>query len=377
MTLTQAFEATFKRLPEVEGSAPGRVNVIGEHIDYSGGWVLPYAIGFRTVVAIARRNDFRINLVSLQKSGGSISVDSQNLLPRMTHSWADYVIGVIAELGVAGGFDILVDGNVPTGAGLSSSAALECATAVALNALLGLGNSQQDLALAAQRAENNFAGVPCGIMDQAVSMMAREAHALLLDCSTLETSHIPLDLAAAGLALLVIDTRAKHALVDGGYAERRQSCEDVAAVLGVPSLRTATLPMLAEARDRLSETQFVRARHAITEIGRVHAAVDAMRASDWNELGRLITQSHESLRDDYTVSCPELDMAVTAALAVGALGSRMVGGGFGGSAIALTPVGLIPAIESAVRDSYAAAGFAAPRFFVATPETGAYATLLS
>jgi galactokinase len=377
MSLAMDFEAMFGRAPEVEGSAPGRVNVIGEHIDYSEGWVLPYAIGFRTHVAIARRDDSTIMVVSLQRPNKRITVSASALTPRVSESWADYVLGVIAALGVAGGFDILVDGNVPTGAGLSSSAALECATAVGLNALLGLGNSQQDLALAAQRAENDFVGMPCGIMDQAVSMMAREAQALLLDCKTLDTQHIPLDLASAGLAMLVIDTQAKHALVDGEYAQRRQSCEEAASILGLASLRNATLSQLAEARSKLTDSQFKRARHAVTEMGRVHAAVDAMRAHEWAELGRLLTQSHESLRDDYTVSCAELDLAVTAAMAVGAFGARMVGGGFGGSAIALTPVGLIPAIESAVKDAYAATGFSSPRFFVATPEGGAYATLLS
>ena len=376
MSIVEEFTRVYGRAPEVVGSAPGRINVIGEHIDYNEGWVLPYAIGYRTSVAIARRTDASINLESMQRAGKRVHASAAGLSPDASRGWAEYVLGTLVSLGALGGFDVLVDGNVPAGAGLSSSAALECATASAINLLLDLGRTPAELALAAQKAENEFVGMPCGIMDQAVSMMSKRAHALLLDCKTLETEHIPINLADAGLALLVIDTQAHHSLVDGGYAARRASCEEVCAILGVPSLREVTLEQIEARRGDLTETQFVRARHAVTEIERVHAAVAAMRAGEWNTLGELISASHASLRDDYTVSCPELDLAVVASMAVGALGARMVGGGFGGSAIALTHTGLIPAIESAVRDAFAASGFKAPRFFIATPEDGATAELV-
>lgn len=376
MSIITEFERIYGRKPEVVGSAPGRINVIGEHVDYNEGWVLPYAIGYRTSVALARRTDATINLESLQRPGQRVRASAVGLPPDAGRGWAEYVLGTLVTTGAVGGFDILIDGNVPTGAGLSSSAALECATAAAVNLLLDLSLSPQQLALAAQKAENEFVGMPCGIMDQAVSMMSQPAHALLLDCKTLVTEQIPIDLAAAGLALLVIDTQAHHALVDGGYAARRASCEEACTVLGVPSLREVTLAQLEEHRDQLSETQFKRARHAITEIARVHTAVSAMTNGDWQQLGELISASHNSLRDDYTVSCAELDFAVVAAMAVGALGARMVGGGFGGSAIALTPLGLIPAIESAVSDAFSAAGYKSPRFFIATPEAGASAELV-
>ena len=371
------FAAHFGSAPDVIASAPGRINVIGEHIDYSEGWVLPFALDYRTTVALRRREDSIIRLASLQRAGSVIEVSTENLTPDPERGWVEYVLGMFDALEIykntsdLRGFDILIDGQVPVGAGLSSSAALECATGTALNAIFELGLSATEIALKAQYAENTFVGMPCGIMDQAVSMLATANHALLLDCKTMETTHIPFDVASRGLALLVIDTQAHHSLVDGGYAARRESCERVSAVLGLPSLRTATFDQIEAHRDDLSAHEYFRARHAVTEIARVHAAVDALRRSDFHELGKLLNESHVSLRDDYTVSCPELDVAVDSALAVGAMGARMVGGGFGGSAIALAPVGLLHAIQSAVSDAFAASNFKAPRFFVATPQAGA------
>jgi galactokinase len=213
-------------------------------------------------------------------------------------------------------------------------------------------------------------------MDQSVSLMGREGSALLLDCRDLTTESVPFDVASAGLELLIIDTQAHHALVDGGYAERRASCESVAAKFGIPSMRHLTMEVLQSRKDEITEVEFIRARHAVTEIARVKAAVTALKASDFTTLGQLITQSHISLRDDYTVSCPELDTAVDASLAAGALGSRMVGGGFGGSAIALIKADQIESVKEAIKKTYSDKGFKAPRFFTSLPSAGASARLI-
>lgn len=364
--LQSRFSLLFNATAEVWASAPGRVNIIGEHIDYSDGWVLPFAINYRTHVLMRRRED---RMVRLASGDGAVVEVSLNSKP--SGRWTDYVVGVLHELAVSSGVDVYIYGEVPNGAGMSSSAALECATALAANALFGLGYGGIDLALIAQRAENNFVGVPCGIMDQAVSMLAVADHAMLLDCRSLDVAHVPIDLALADLALLVIDTRAHHELVDGGYAARRAACESAVALLGVPSMREVDMSLLEVNAGVLGEERFRRARHAVSEMARVHSAISVLEAGDWLELGRLLNESHSSLRDDYEVSCAELDVAVETAVAVGALGARMVGGGFGGSAIALVRVGLIDQVRAAVLQAYAAAGFKEPRFFVAQASAGA------
>jgi galactokinase len=279
-------------------------------------------------------------------------------------------------MGISSGVDILVDGHVPSGAGLSSSAALECSVAVGLNSLFGLNKTLEELARATQKAENDYVGMPCGIMDQSVSLMGRTGAALLLDCRDLSTESVPFDVASAQLELLIIDTQAHHALVDGGYAERRASCESVAAKFAIPSMRHLTMDLLDTRKSEITETEYIRARHAVTEIQRVKDAVAALRANDFETLGRLINESHFSLRDDYTVSCPELDVAVDASLAAGALGSRMVGGGFGGSAIALINAEHIEKVKEAIKAAYAQRNFKAPRFFTSLPSEGASAQLL-
>ena len=375
-----ALETTFAELfgypAEVLAEAPGRVNLIGEHIDYSEGFVLPFAIADRTYAAIARNNDGLIRIASQQRKNRIFTIDIKDVQPGSAGEWEKYVLGVIWTMGITSGVDILVDGHVPSGAGLSSSAALECSVAVGLNTLFGLGKSLEDLARATQKAENDYVGMPCGIMDQSVSLMGREGAALLLDCRDLTTESVPFDVASAGLELLIIDTQAHHALVDGGYAERRASCESVAATFAIPSMRNLTMDQLNSRRGEITETEYIRARHAVTEIARVKAAVTALKASDFATLGRLINESHISLRDDYTVSCPELDTAVDAALAAGALGSRMVGGGFGGSAIALIKADQIESVKDAVKKAYADKGFKAPRFFTSLPSAGASARIL-
>lgn len=375
--LENTFQELFGRKAEVLAEAPGRVNLIGEHIDYSEGFVLPFAIADRTYAAIARNNDGLVRIASQQRKNRIFTIDIKDVKPGSAGEWEKYVLGVIWTLGISTGVDILVDGTVPSGAGLSSSAALECSVAVGLNALFELGKSLEDLARATQKAENDYVGMPCGIMDQSVSLMGREGSALLLDCRDLSTESVPFDVASAGLELIIIDTQAHHALVDGGYAERRASCESVAAKFAIPSMRHLTMDVLNSRKSEITETEYIRARHAVTEIQRVKDAVAALKASDFTTLGRLINESHFSLRDDYTVSCPELDVAVDASLAAGALGSRMVGGGFGGSAIALIKADQIDSVKEAIKSAYAAKGFKAPRFFTSLPSAGATAQLLN
>lgn len=373
--LESTFHELYGRKAEVLAEAPGRVNLIGEHIDYSEGFVLPFAIADRTFAAIARNNVGLVRIASQQRKKRIFTIDIKDVHPGSAGDWEKYVLGVLWSLGISEGVDILVDGHVPSGAGLSSSAALECSVAVGLNLLFALNLSLADLARATQKAENDYVGMPCGIMDQSVSLMAQEGSALLLDCRDLTTESVPFDVASHGLELLIIDTQAHHALVDGGYAERRASCELVAAKFAIPSMRHLTLETLEARRAELSESEYLRARHAVTEIKRVGDAVIALRASDFVALGKLINQSHVSLRDDYTVSCLELDVAVDAALAMGALGARMVGGGFGGSAIALIKADQIEAVKESIRSAYADRKLKAPRFFTSLPSAGAKASL--
>ena len=370
MSISAKFEEVFGTAPEIVAQAPGRVNLIGEHIDYSDGFVLPFAISDVTKVAIGRRDDGKYSISSLQRPQHKILVDS--LTPKVGETWARYALGTIWALGVEGGFNILVDGHVPVGAGLSSSAALECSVAVAINHLLGLGKSLEELARITQRAENDYVGMPCGIMDQSVSLMAHKGFALLLDCRDLSTKDIPFDVASNGLELLIIDTQAHHALVDGGYAERRASCEKAVAVLGITSLRDISVEDYVARKDELDPVTFIRGFHAVTEMRRVIDTVAALAANDFEQVGRLLNESHRSLRDDYTVSCPELDEAVDTARAMGAIGARMVGGGFGGSAIALAKSSLIPTIKEGITASFGARGFKAPRFFTSLPSEGAH-----
>lgn len=371
MKISEEFTQLFGHSPEVIAQAPGRVNLIGEHIDYSEGFVLPFAIDSVTTAAIRKRSDNQVRVTSAQQSGNVVTTDLSRIAEKSGEGWVRYVLGVIWALDIDHGVDIYIDGKVPLGAGLSSSAALECSVAIALNHLFQLRKGSKDLALITQRAENEYVGVPCGIMDQSVSLMAKEGFALLLDCRDLSTRHIPVDFAGAGLRLLIVDTRAHHALIDGGYAERRASCETVAQKLGVRSMRDLDFNVLKEAKSSLTSVEFQRARHAVTEIARVLSTVGALEARNFKELGELLTQSHVSLRDDYTVSCPELDLVVDTALSHGALGARMVGGGFGGSAIALIRDEDAGRVSQAIEQAFAVHGFTAPRFFTSLPSDGA------
>ena len=370
-SIEEKFLETFGDEPDLVAAAPGRVNLIGEHIDYSEGFVLPFAIKDRTLVAARKRDDSIVRVASAQRRNKIITVDINEVKPGLKGEWERYALGVLWSMGVKSGVDLLIDGHVPLGAGLSSSAALECSVATAMNHLFDMGFSLEELARLTQKAENQYVGVPCGIMDQSVSLMATNGFALLLDCRDLSTRNIPFDVASHGLELLIIDTQAHHALTDGGYAERRASCESVAAKLGVKSMRELTREQLDSSRDKLSESEYIRARHAVTEMKRVLDCVEALASEDFTQVGQLLNQSHNSLRDDYTVSCPELDTAVEASLAAGALGARMVGGGFGGSAIALIQASKTSQTISAVEKAFADKKFKAPRFFTSLPSQGA------
>ena len=369
-----AFRERTGRDPEGVWAAPGRVNLIGEHTDYNDGFVLPAAIDRLVLVAAGRRDGGRLRLWSLQAEPPA-DLELAGIGPGTVGGWAAYPAGVAWALGQAGvelgGADLVVDGDVPAGSGLSSSAALECATATALADLGGADLDRADLAGLARRAENEVVGVPSGVMDQMVSMLGRAGHALFLDTRSLGAEQVPLPLEAAGLCLVVIDTRAGHRLVDGAYADRRAACQAAAAVLGVPALRDATPALLERYATALGDPGLRRARHVVTENARVLAAVELLRAGDLDRLAPLLAASHASLRDDYEVSSPELDTAVEAAVAAGAVGARMTGAGFGGSAIALVETALAGRVADRARDAFAAAGFGPPQVTAVVPSDGA------
>jgi len=358
------------------GSAPGRVNLIGEHTDYSGGFVLPFAVDMRTTVTVTVRSDNRLRMWSHQDAASPAELSLQQLHPGWPEGWAAYVAGVIwvlREEGVAvPGLDVEVDGRVPIGAGLSSSAALTCASALALKQVCDLRLSAADLALVALRAENDYVGVPCGVMDQLAVMTARADHALFLDTQSLVSEHIPLRPDGHDAELLVIDTGARHRLADGAYADRRRSVERAAALLDVESLRALSVADLPLVRRRLDdETLWRRVRHVVSENRRVLDAVALLRDGRLRDVGPLLTASHVSLRDDFAVSSAELDTVVDACLAAGALGARLTGGGFGGSVIALVPATARQAVVTAVAQAAQVAGHATPTFAPVRPSDGA------
>lgn len=379
---TALFERHLGGDPDGVWSAPGRVNLIGEHTDYNAGLCLPIALPQRTFAAVRRRDDSLLRMVS-DLDGSVVEVDLSEVAPDRPGGWSAYVAGVPWALREAGyavesGFDVAVTSAVPVGAGLSSSAALECAMGAAVSDLAGLGLLADDdargaLAAACVDAENTIAQAPTGGMDQSASMLGQSGHALLLDCRDLTHEQVPFDLAAAGLALLVVDTRAEHALVDGQYAERRASCEQAAQELGVPTLREVSVDELDCALTRLSSDLLrKRARHVVTEIDRVVRAREALRRNDFNELGRLFLQSHASMRNDFEISVDELDTVVEAAVAAGALGARMTGGGFGGSAIALVRADAVDEVSAAVLEAFSRKGFRAPDPFAVTAADSAH-----
>ncbi|PYI38803.1 galactokinase [Arthrobacter psychrolactophilus] len=370
-----AFEEHFGATPDGVWSAPGRVNLIGEHTDYNEGFVLPFAIDRAAAVAIRQRDDMTARLVSSFGDSEVVTVDLSTLSRDTMSGWTAYPLGVVwvlDQMGVAiGGFDLFLHSTVPSGAGLSSSAAIECAVATAFNELAAAGLSQNELVLVGQRAENEVVGAPTGILDQSASLLASDGHAVFLDCRTQESQLVPLDLAAAGLLILVVDTKVTHAHATGGYAARRASCELGAEVLGVKSLRDVSTADLPEASGLLDEETFRRVRHIVTENQRVLDTVQLLADAGPVAIGDLLTASHVSMRDDFEISCPELDLAVDTALAQGAVGARMTGGGFGGSAIALISVKSEAAVSAAILNAFATAGFTAPDIFAVSPAPGA------
>ena len=377
MTVVDAFGVTYEQVPSGVWSAPGRVNLIGEHTDYNDGFVMPFAIASRTTVAASARDDALLRMRSAQRPDGDVSIALDELEPGRPDGWAAYVCGVFWAAQQAGhrvgGADLLVDGRVPLGGGLSSSHALEVAVALAVNDMFDLSLDPDALARLTHRAENGFVGAPTGLMDQVALLRGRAGHALFLDVRSLESEHVPLDPRADGLALLVVDTKVHHSLGDGAYADRRAACERAAAHLRVPSLRDADLASLDGAG--LSDELHRRARHVVTENARVPAAAEALRARDWERLGSLMTASHRSLRDDYEVSCAELDLAVDTAARAGALGARMTGGGFGGSAVVLAPVAGLPEVQAQVTAAFAEQQWTAPVIFEVTASAGAHRDL--
>jgi galactokinase len=385
----QAFRARFGHKPAGVWSAPGRVNLIGEHTDYNEGFVLPFAIDRRTLVAAGPRDDAVLRVASTFADEDELYLEVplaeldrlQRLAAEVGESpleWAAYPVGVAWALGRLGadlaavpGLDLMFESNVPVGAGLSSSAAIECAVAVALDDLWRLGLTRPQLAQAGRLAENEFVGAPTGIMDQSASLLGTRDAAVLLDCRSLETEQVPLGFADAGLTMLVMDTGVAHEHSTGGYGERRASCEKAALLMGVSALRDLGVDDLDHAEDRLSNETFRRLRHVVTENQRVLDAVAALRERNHAALGGILDASHRSMRDDFEISTPELDLAVEIARDNGALGARMTGGGFGGAAIALVPVDEVSRIQVAVDGAFAEHGYGQPAIFTVGASDGA------
>jgi len=370
------FAETFGGKPEGRWWAPGRVNLIGEHTDYNDGFVLPLALE-QGVAAAARRADGPVLRVRSVQQDETVEVPLDDIAPGTPPGWASYVAGVAWALRQNGsdvpGLDVVVDGDIPVGAGLSSSAALECAVAVSWNDLGGLGLSLDALAAAARRAENDVVGAPTGVMDQMASLHGRAGHLVFLDTRSLAVEPVPFDPPSAGLALLVIDSKAPHALVDGEYAERRRSCERAVEMLGVRALRDVGLDDLDDALARLDDDMLrKRVRHVVTENARVLEVVAVLRAHEnLSAIGPALTASHASMRDDFEITVPEIDTVVTAALGAGAHGARMTGGGFGGCVLALVDTAAVEPVVRAVEAAYDAAAFRPPSAFVATACGGA------
>jgi galactokinase len=363
--------------PQGVWSAPGRVNLIGEHTDYNEGFVLPFAINKRTVLALGLRDDAVLRIAS-SFADEVAEIQIADLSPDVLGGWSAYPFGVAWAIGQFGadlaglpGVDIFIDSVVPVGAGLSSSAAIESAVALALNDVWQLGFDRPTLAKIGQLAENKAVGAPTGIMDQSASLLGEQDSAVFLDCRSLEAQVVDLGFAAAGLELLIIDTGVSHSHSTGGYASRRASCEEGARVMGVPALRDLTVDDLPRAEELLDDETFRRVRHVVTEDQRVLDTVRTLREQGPTAIGELMDASHRSMRDDFEISVPELDLAVETALANGAIGARMTGGGFGGAAIALIPSGSVSRLQVAIDGAFAEHGFGQPVTFTVSAANGA------
>jgi galactokinase len=357
--------------------APGRANLIGEHTDYNEGFVLPFAIDRATTAAVRLREDRRIRVASTF-DGSLIEAELDDLAPGAFSGWSAYPLGVAwafgefgADLTSVSGFELAIDSTVPVGAGLSSSAAIEMATAVALDELWGAGVDRTTLARIGQRAENVAVGAPTGVMDQSASVFGKADSAVFLDCRSLAVEQVALGFAERGLVVLVTDTRVEHAHATGGYRDRREACERGAAAMGVPALRDLTSADLPRAEGTLDEVTYRRVRHVVTEDERVVESVAALKDGDLARFGALLDASHVSMRDDFEISVPELDTAVEAAHGAGAIGARMTGGGFGGSAIALVAEDRVEAATAAILAAFGERGFREPVIFPVTAADGA------
>ncbi|MGH3295769.1 MAG: galactokinase [Trebonia sp.] len=360
--------------------APGRANLMGEHTDYNEGFVLPFALAQGVTVTASERDDDLLVLRSKQVPDDLVTIRLDSLTPGSVTGWAAYPAGVAWALQAAGhvvrGASLDIDSDLPVGAGVSSSAALECSVALALCSLSAVSVPRRALAAIAKRAENEFVGAPTGIIDQSAALLCTEDHALLLDCGTLATTQVPFRPAAAGVVALVIDTRVTHALVSGEYAARRAECEAAARLLGVPALgRLTDVRVLHRLGDPLLRR---RARHVITDSARARAVAAALQgpgaadaaveaAKIYRFIGKLLVEGHASLRDDFEVSWPEADVTVETAIAAGAYGAKMIGGGFGGSVLALVPTGSAEAVAAAVTEAFTARGWTPPQFLDAVP----------
>ena len=368
--------------------APGRANLMGEHTDYNEGYVLPFALAQGVTASAAARPGRLLVLRSKQVPDDQVTVSLDSLAPGAVTGWAAYPAGVAWSLREAGidvaGASIDIDSDLPVGAGVSSSAALECSVALALCELSGVTVERRDLATIAKRAENDFVGVPTGIIDQYAALLCQEGHAMLLDCATLAVTQVPFAPAAAGTNALIIDTRVAHALVSGEYGQRRAECEEAARQLGVPYLGAVRDP--AEAGRLADPVLRRRARHVISDSVRARAIASALvsgavPAADGTEsvplpeiyryIGRLLTEAHVSLRDDFEVSWPEADVTVEVAVAAGALGARMIGGGFGGSVLALIPVERMATVRAALTEAFTERSWTPPEFVEAIPSAAA------
>jgi galactokinase len=378
--VTSGFVSKFGYSPLGVWSAPGRVNLIGEHTDYNQGFVFPFAINRHTFAAVSLRTDSTIRVAS-SFSPIIHQVDVLAIARNDENDWAAYPFGAawaIQEVAHSllkefeeTGFDCFIESDVPVGAGLSSSAAIECSVAFALNELWSVGLDRRQLARVGQMGENVIVGAPTGIMDQSASLLGETDHGVFLDCLTLEAESIELGFAKDGLELLIIDTKVAHRLVDGGYASRREACERGASAMGVASLRDLTNADLPRAQELMDDVTFRRVRHVVTENERVLATVQSLRRNGPRSIGKLMHASHESMRDDFEISVDELDTAVETALRHGAIGARMTGGGFGGAAIALTPIERISEVSLSVIAEFEALGYAKPEIFVVSAAQGA------
>ncbi|HSZ41748.1 MAG TPA: galactokinase [Trebonia sp.] len=374
------FTEMYGHAPAGVWSAPGRVNLIGEHTDYNEGFVLPFAIGARTTAAAALTDEPVLTVTSAQYPG-QVAVPLAEASPGAVTGWAAYPVGVAWALiqaagRPAGGVRLYIDSEVPSGSGLSSSAALECAVGGALNDLWRLSADKAELARACRRAENEVVGAPTGIMDEFASLFGERGGAVFLDCRSEHAEIVPLDLDGAGLEIVLADTRERHSHAVGGYASRRASCERAAKILGVRALRDVGTGDLAKAAGLLDDETFRRVRHVVTEDARVLETVRLLRsgtlASSPETIGALLTASHESMRDDFEITTPALDLAVATALEAGAVGARMTGGGFGGAIIALAARDRAARVAGAITDAFDRAGFTAPALSTVVPSAGAH-----